>query len=163
MSITVYHGGTQSVIAPLCNAGRERLDFGQGFYVTALKEQATRWARYIAQRRNAEAWISLYTLDKEAYMSEGRCRVFEAYDREWLDFIAQNRLGTIPIGAYDYVEGGIADDRVIDTVNLYIGGLMSAEVALERLARHRPNNQICLLNQSLLQKHLTYVSSERLG
>ena len=61
---------------------------------------------------------------------------------------------------YDYIEGGIANDRVIDTVNLYISGLMSSDVALKRLAMHRPNNQICLLNQSLTDKYLEYDGTE---
>lgn len=39
-----------------------------------------------------------------------------------------------PSANYDYIEGGIANDRVIDTVNLYISGLMSADVALARYA-----------------------------
>lgn len=38
--------------------------------------------------------------------------------------------------------------------------LMSADVALKRLAQHQPNNQICLLNQSFTDKYLTYVGTE---
>ena len=44
MKITVYHGGTERVDVPICRLGRENLDFGRGFYVTDIKEQACRWA-----------------------------------------------------------------------------------------------------------------------
>lgn len=44
---------------------------------------------------------------------------FTAYDKDWLDFIVGNRQGKNPAKDYDYIEGGIANDRVIDTVNLY--------------------------------------------
>ncbi|MBR5440960.1 MAG: DUF3990 domain-containing protein, partial [Prevotella sp.] len=57
---------------------------------------------------------------------------------------------------YDYVEGGVANDRVVDTVNLYMTGLMDIDTALHRLAQHQPNNQMCLLNQGFLDKYLEY-------
>ena len=36
----VYHGSTIIVREPLANVGRRNLDFGEGFYVTDLREQA---------------------------------------------------------------------------------------------------------------------------
>lgn len=74
----------------------------------------------------------------------------------WLDFIVGNRQGKNSAKDYDYVEGGIANDRVIDTVNLYITGFYDTESALQQLAFHKPNNQICILNQELLNKYLEY-------
>ena len=40
----VYHGSTVIVDAPLVGAGRRNLDFGLGFYVTDLEQQAVSWA-----------------------------------------------------------------------------------------------------------------------
>lgn len=39
--IVVYHGATQVIEQPICRLGRANLDFGQGFYVTDMREQAT--------------------------------------------------------------------------------------------------------------------------
>ncbi len=39
--IEVYHGGTEPINHPLVSASREGLDFGKGFYVTLLREQAS--------------------------------------------------------------------------------------------------------------------------
>ena len=36
----------------------------------------------------------------------------------------------------------------------------SSDIALKRLAMHQPNNQICLLNQSMTDKYLEYVGTE---
>ena len=83
-------------------------------------------------------------------------QIFTAYDKDWLDFIVGNRQGKNPAKDYDYIEGGIANDRVIDTVNLYITGFYETESALQQLAFHKPNNQICILNQDLLNKYLEY-------
>ncbi len=32
----VFHGATNVVKSPLCNIGRDNLDFGKGFYVTDM-------------------------------------------------------------------------------------------------------------------------------
>lgn len=37
---------------------------------------------------------------------------------------------------------------------------MSVDIALKRLALHQPDDQICLLNQSLTDKYLEYVGTE---
>ena len=134
LQIYVVHGATEIVENPICAFGRKNLDFGQGFYVTDIKEQAVKWATLTAQKRKGECIINRYLLEKDTLMSEARCKVFKAYDAEWLNFIVASRKGLNPSANYDYIEGGIANDRVIDTVNLYISGLMSSDVALNRLA-----------------------------
>ena len=40
----VYHGSNMEVATPFAHLGRNNLDFGKGFYVTTLQEQAKRWA-----------------------------------------------------------------------------------------------------------------------
>ena len=59
---------------------------------------------------------------------------------------------------YDWIEGGVADDRVVDTVESYIAGLMGVEEALKRLTFLASNNQICLLNQRLIDSCLRFVN-----
>ena len=61
-----------------------------------------------------------------------------------------------PWADYDIIEGGIANDRVVDSVNLYSLGLMDEETALSRLSKHQPNNQICILNQEVIEKYLFF-------
>ena len=75
-------------------------------------------------------------------------------------FIIANRKGEDIAKAYDYIEGGVANDRVIDTINLYMAGLMDVNTALIRLAQHLPNNQMCLLNQELTDKYLIFDGTE---
>lgn len=160
--ITVYHGSTEAVESPICAFGRPRLDFGQGFYVTQIREQAVKWAKTIAERRGKYPLINTYSLDREQFLTNGRYRIFSAYDAEWLNFIASNRRGENLYQDYDYIEGGIANDRVIDTVNLYVTGLIDSATALQQLAYQTPNNQICLLNQDMTDKYLKYYGTERI-
>lgn len=161
-NIIVYHGGTETVENPICKFGRKNLDFGQGFYVTNLREQAVTWANNMARNRKMPAVLNRYRLDREAILQNARCKIFKAYDKEWLEFIVGNRTGQELAKDYDYVEGGVANDRVVDTVNLYIAGLMELGTALRELSKHQPNNQICILSQDVINKYLQYDGTEEL-
>lgn len=154
--IEVYHAGTDVIEAPICKYGRVNLDFGHGFYVTDIYDQALNFARAKSLERMLPAKINIYLLEKEEYITNAHSLIFNKYDDDWLEFIVACRSGKDIWKQYDYVEGGVADDRVINTVNMYIQGYMSKEKALEKLKYLKPNNQICILNQELLDKHLRF-------
>ena len=44
----VYHGSTLCVENPLVGVCRDNLDFGKGFYLTDICEQAISWAKRVA-------------------------------------------------------------------------------------------------------------------
>jgi hypothetical protein len=56
----------------------------------------------------------------------------------------------------------VANDRVVDTVNLFIAGLIDLNGALRELSKHQPNNQMCILNQDVINKYLIYDGTEEL-
>ena len=152
----VFHGSTVKVDAPLVGAGRRNLDFGQGFYVTDLEQQAVSWATRPVNGGKPNI-LNKYELDIEAVIVGGyRYKKFDAYDSEWLDFVVSNRRGGIDWQHYDIIEGGIANDRVFNTIELYEANLISKEEALDRLKYEKPNNQICLIRQELVDKYLVF-------
>jgi len=161
--LTVYHGSTIQVSSPIAKAGRENLDFGQGFYITDIKEQAERWAFRIGRQFQRPSMINIYQLDIEKIKEEYRYLRLDKYDQEWLDFIVRSRKGEKPWAVYDVIEGGVANDRVIDTVEAYMNGMMTVEMALGQLAQHQPNNQFCLLSQPLIDNCLHFISVEQLN
>ena len=63
---------------------------------------------------------------------------------------------------FDMVEGGVANDNVIDTVEDYENGIITAEQALGQLRYKAVNHQICILNQEIVDKYLTFISSEEI-
>ena len=160
--IVVYHGTTQIVPHPLCKVGRPNLDFGQGFYVTDIKEQALDWAFRMARNKKTTPVLNRYLLNRDGYIKDGRSFIFKSYDEDWLRFIVASRMEQNPAKDYDYIEGGVANDRVVDTVNFYMQGFVTLETALSRLSEHQPNNQICLLNQKLTDKYLIFDGTERI-
>lgn len=159
---TVYHGATCIVRNPLCHIGRDNLDFGKGFYITDLKKQAANWATRIVNI-GLPQWLNVYELDTDAIKKHANCKIFTAYDNEWLEFIIDSRKGKKPWRNFDYIEGGIADDRVITTIEDYINGDISMEFALKRLSEHQPNNQICITSQHLIDQWMRFVKAESLN
>lgn len=56
-------------------------------------------------------------------------------------------------GSLQIVELPLVD---IDTVEAYMTGIMDAKTALGRLTFHKPNNQICILNQEVVDKFISF-------
>lgn len=158
----LYHGSLQIVRYPLVNVGRKDLDFGQGFYTTDIEGQAEKWAKTLQGRirQYRPAYINKYNFDIAHYSNSNfKTLKFEKYDKKWLEFICASRQGEHPWLGYDIIEGGIANDSVIDTVEAYMTGIMDAQTALGRLIYHKPNNQICILNQEIVDKFLSFKES----
>ena len=156
----VYHGSTEEIVNPLVHVGRENLDFGKGFYVTDIRKQAKTWAEIKSRyQMDAEAVINEYQFDFENAIKEFRYKKFEKYDKEWLHFIVDSRDGKKVWRDYDIIEGGVANDRVIDTVEAYKAGQIDEEKALRELSKHQPNNQICILKQAVVDKYMKFKKS----
>lgn len=160
--MVVYHGSTVVVDCPISAAGRQLLDFGRGFYVTDIKRQAESWAERMQRIREEDGVVNVYDLDIERVKRDFRYFRFESYDVEWLQFIVANRMGNNQLAEYDVIEGGVANDRVIDTVEAYMSNLMPLETALRELSRHRPNNQICIVCQEVIDECLVFVESYKI-
>lgn len=161
-TMEVYHAGTEKVNAPNCSAGRSNLDFGQGFYVTDIYDQAYNFALSKSRERKMPPLINSYLLHKADLLGHARYQIFEKYDEKWLEFIVACRSGQDIWKHYDYIEGGVADDRVLNTVNMYMQGFIPEDEALRRLKYLKPNNQICILNQDLLNAHLEFIDCIKL-
>lgn len=161
--MTIYHGSYTAVPQPLVKVGRKNVDFGQGFYLTRLEEQASAWAEIIASRRGRTVApvVSIYTFDRELAIAEGvRFLVFETYNLDWLYFVVGCRKGADHSKEYDVVEGGVANDNVIDTVEDYEKGIITAEQALGQLQYKKVNHQICILNQKVVDNYLQFTGSK---
>lgn len=163
--ITLYHGTYLSIPQPLAKVGRKNLDFGPGFYLTNIESQAKDWAIIIASRKGREtkAVVNTYHFDIESVLTDNvRIKRFDTYDIEWLNYVVDCRKGKDISSDYDIVEGGIANDNVIDTVEDYEKGIITAQQALGQLRYKKINHQICILNQAIIDKYLFYIESTTL-
>ena len=154
----VFHGSTAEIQYPLANIGRENLDFGKGFYVTPIYEQAKKWSLRF-KRKKGKSVISWYELDEKKLRHEARIKEFSSYSEEWLDYIITCR-GGMNTGQYDIIIGGVANDKVFDTIELFFDGLIDKNMAIQRLKYEKPNLQYCICSQEILDKYLIYQKSE---
>lgn len=143
----VYHGSYMEVRNPDMNIGRFNLDFGKGFYVTTLQEQAEKWSLRRAVTGNKKPIVTVYEFDVAGL----DILSFDGYTAEWLDFVVKNRAGTAEPYPYDAILGNIADDDVATIVNDYMRLLEKGRISpngkqfyLEQLQYSKPNNQYCI-------------------
>ena len=127
----VYHGTTEIIKTPDVLHSKGYIDFGPGFYVTTYEEQAKKWAARKGMRQNKEAIVNVY------YMEE------KLDEYKVLSFENEND----------------ANDDVFKTVDMYFRGLWDKKKVLEELRYYKRNDQICIVNQSTLNKILTYQKS----
>ena len=156
--LIVYHGSCYDFEKIDLNMSHNRRDFGKGFYVTPIEEQAVSWVSRF-KRLGKPGIVNVYEFDFEKVKQDLRILIFEEYNTEWLDFIIKCRNGELIYQDYDVIAGGIADDKVFNTVELYLDQLISKEEALGRLKYYKPNFQICIVNQEVIYSYLTYKES----
>ena len=144
----LYHGSSVIVAQPDVQHSRLRVDFGAGFYTTALHEQARDWCGKFLREGKA-AYISCYTLDEAAFQ---QCKVlsFDTYSEAWLDFVSENRSGNYKGESYDFILGPVANDDVYRTFTLYTAGLLTKEQTLEALKVKKLYDQLVFSTETAL-------------
>ena len=156
----VYHGSITEINKPDVDHSKEYLDFGKGFYVTTYPKQAERWAVRKAMRSGKEKPIvSVYELDDD----HGSYKVLEFKDPDddeaWLDFVCDCRDGKDGYSEYDIIIGGVADDDVFKSVDMYRRGVWDKARTLQELKYYKKNNQIAFTNNAVLEGLIKFQSS----
>ncbi|MDE6642473.1 MAG: DUF3990 domain-containing protein [Muribaculaceae bacterium] len=154
----LYHSSNISVETPDTAHSRDYLDFGKGFYLTSLHAQAIKYAQRFL-RRQQNAWLNIYDFNYNP--SEWNVCQFPAYDKDWLDFVSKCRAG-IDNTNYDIVIGGIANDKVIQTLDRYFDGELSEDETLGLLIYEKPNIQYCIRSQKMIDDCLKHIESKQL-
>ena len=138
-----FHHGTNMIISKIdLDKSRSRTDFGKGFYMGNNLGEARKWA--VSQSMPTETpTVMRYVLSNEIFdLSSSSLNKlwFFAPTVEWLDFVRDNRKIITsntqekePRHNYDVVYGPIANDKVVDVVDEYIDGSITAEEAIHRV------------------------------
>jgi len=161
----LYHGGLSVVEMPNIALGRQKVDFGKGFYLTDIKEQAVRWANRRKRQMSKRGFLNIYEYIEN---SDLKIKKFDGYNEEWLDFVVLNRTNDSNkiIDDYDIVIGNVADDEVIVAIDTYIEQLekgrtneYSKLALIAELKYSKPNNQYAFkTDKSLIS--LKYIEAE---
>ena len=153
--LVVSHGPTSDFEKMAGGKPHNRRDFGRGFYCTVLESQAEEWAKRLYLRSHKGGrYVYRYLFQQTDAL---KIKHFSALDQEWLEFIKENRTKGGVQHTYDVVIGPVADDNTMETVQLYLSGVLKAQEAVERLRYNRVNNQVSF-HTPLALKHLAFES-----
>ncbi len=154
----LYHGGAVAIATPDLLHSRRAVDFGPGFYVTPIYDQARRWSEK-RKRRLGAAVVSKYEFD-EAAAANLKILRFDSYSEAWLDFIVKCRA-IEDDSDWDVVSGGVANDKVFDTLEAFFDGFATKAQTIDRLRMESPNMQYCFRTQAALGT-LHFTGSEQI-
>lgn len=133
----LYHGSNMRVTSPDINHSKPFKDFGQGFYLSADRQQAYELAiSKVNQMKCGEVVVNEFSFDDELLKTgELKVLIFEDYSEDWANFVLMNRNDKIrqPSHDYDIVYGPIADDGVNYQLRRYRGGVISLQKMIEEL------------------------------
>jgi len=146
ISLTLYHGTTHDFNKIDVHCGKPFKDFGQGFYATQSRESAINMAlrnrdielRRLKRRgikREVTPWLYTYMLD-ESKMEHFKVKQFKNADKEWVQFVTDNRTHNPHRHTYDIVIGPTANDQINPTIQTYLNegyGEVGSDRALEIL------------------------------
>ena len=149
----LYHGSNQAIPGIDLSKGKKYKDFGQGFYVTHLREQAVYWSKRVSDRFGGEPTVTVFEFDLEAARAEGlNIKIFEKPDKEWAQFVMANRqVGTEYQHQYDIVIGPVADDNMARLFGLYDLEIIDLEAVVAGLAYKELNSQYFFATERALK------------
>lgn len=135
----LYHGTIDEIESVKVTVGRDRKDFGKGFYIALSKNQAIgmmhkKYREAIRRSRNkreTDFQEYLYEIQLKQEKLKGlNIKYFQNADIEWLDFVLMCRKGGTP-HQYDLVIGPTADDDTTLCLKAYQDGLYGKVDSIE--------------------------------
>ncbi|GHV89851.1 hypothetical protein AGMMS50268_03540 [Spirochaetia bacterium] len=154
----LYHGSSQDFSVVDLSKSKDKRDFGKGFYMTTIKNQAYEWAVKQFKRFGGDGVIvyEFELSDNDAFT----IKKFDDLSKEWLEFIMQNRTkGGLQHG-FDIVQGPVANDNTFETIADYVLGTLSIYETLDRLRYMKPNDQVSIHTERVLS-HLRLIRKEQ--
>lgn len=151
----VYHGSNMIVDKPDVQHSFRNLDFGKGFYVTTVREQAERWARRKADMfKGTKPFLNVYEMieNGDGFL----IRDFGDDLEEWIDFVCQCRDGDTGYQQYDVIKGKVANDKVYRVVDMYHTGIWDKERALKEIRVYPNYDQIAFIHQNAIDGLLRF-------
>ena len=153
----LFHGSNVEVKEPKIMIVDRTHDFGFAFYLTEHQDQAEKWAfTKFFRNEGGNPVVSVFDWDED--ITGFKFKKFEDISEEWLDLVCKCRSIKTYKHGYDIIKGKVADDRVAETVNFYLEGIITKEQALERLKYSKVNSQIAFCTEEVL-KHLKFIKS----
>lgn len=143
--LKLYHGSNVRIERIDLSVGHINKDFGKGFYLTTIKEQAEAMAKRKARLFiDAVPIVTEFVFDDSSLSDkELNVKIFDGVSEEWADFIFENRRAS-ETGFrhnYDIIIGPVADDGVVMQLDRYEMGKITLQQLVDELRYRKLNNQ----------------------
>ena len=146
MNTILYHGSNIVIDEIDLKRGFADKDFGKGFYLTDIEEQAAEMAkRRVRIAGFGNPTITAYSFDDVFLKSRNlNCKVFpDTPCEEWAVFVNANRNSSLSgfTHNFDIVIGPIADDGVAFQLERYNEGVIDLRTLVRELTWKKLNRQ----------------------
>lgn len=140
----LYHGTNTDCDRIDFRKCKPNKDFGRGFYLTDIKQQAIEMAvRRTSFEEKGSPVVQEYEFDESLLSSKDlKVKIFKGISKEWAEFIIANRKAKGKrVHDFDIVIGPIADDSVVFQINLFMLHFITIEELVKRLEYKKLNSQ----------------------
>lgn len=148
----LYHGSNTDIKEIDLAMCRPYKDFGRGFYLTVMKDQAEKMANRVARIYGGSPVLNIYEIDDDfAEKNNLNIKDFgEQTSEEWARFVRNNRNKKFVDFAdpecnfdnkYDVVIGPIANDDMALLFRQYENGMITFENMLSGMIYKKTTNQ----------------------
>ena len=138
----LYHGSNTKIEKIDLSKCRPYKDFGQGFYLTEIKEQAETMSSRTAHIYEGEPIVTEFEFDESA-LTKLSVKQFDGPNEEWALFVLANRSkeSQQPTHSYDIVIGPVADDDIAQLFRNFNDGYINLAMLVEGLKYKKVSSQ----------------------
>lgn len=138
----LYHGANTNIEKIDLTKCKPYKDFGQGFYLTEIKEQAFEMAKRTAKIYGGEPVVNIFEFD-EREIGDLSVKRFSEPSEEWALFVMANRSreNVHPVHAFDIVIGPVADDTIATLFRNFDDGIIDLPMLVHGLRYKNMSSQ----------------------
>lgn len=147
----LYHGSNTKIEQIDLAKCKPYKDFGQGFYLTEIKEQAEQMARRTATIYGGDPIMTEFEFDESA-LDDLSVKRFENPSEEWALFVMANRSreNPHPIHSFDIVVGPVADDTIATLFRNFDDGIIDLQMLVNGLRYKKISSQYFFHTESAI-------------
>ena len=138
----LYHGSNMVIEQIDLSKCKPYKDFGQGFYLTEIKEQAEQMARRTSAIYGGEPVVTEFEFDETA-LNTLSVKIYQERCEEWALFVMANRSrnNAQPIHCFDIVIGPVADDTIATLFRNFDDGIIDLQMLVNGLKCKKVSSQ----------------------
>lgn len=148
----LFHGSNTNIKSINLAMCRPYKDFGRGFYLTEIKDQALKMAKRVAKIYGGQPIVNIYEISDDFIenMTLNIRRFADTPSEEWARFVMNNRSRSFTNfsslecnldNKYDIVIGPVADDDMAMLFRQYQNELITFENLMSGMTFRKTTNQ----------------------